>query len=149
MAMDFRTTPFPGPLTMEPELPYAGFWRRTLAWLIDALLLFAAWVVSLFVIAFIGGLAGASDAAIGDATGWPLAIGLLAAFWLYSTLMEASRRQATIGKLGAGIVVTDLEGRRISWGSRQSPLLEQADLRPALIDWLRDRRLNGAKTGVA
>ena len=115
MAMDFQTAPFPGPLTMEPELPYAGFWRRTLAWLIDAGLAVAAWIVGFVLIAFIGGFIGASDAAVNDAIGWPLAIALLVFVWLYSTLMEASRRQATLGKLGAGIVVAHVDGGRISW----------------------------------
>ena len=116
MTTDFRTdAPFPNLVAAEPELPYAGFWRRTLAWLIDASLLIAAWVVSLVVTAFIGTLAGATDAQLNNLSGWPLAIGLLVAVWLYSTLMEASRRQATVGKLAAGVVVTDGEGRRISW----------------------------------
>lgn len=115
MAMDFRTVPFPGPLTTEPELPYAGFWRRTLAWLIDTGLAVAAWIAGFVAIAFVGGLAGASDAAVNDAIGWPLAIALIVFVWLYSTVMEASRRQATLGKLAAGVVVTDTDSRRISW----------------------------------
>jgi uncharacterized RDD family membrane protein YckC len=35
--------------------------------------------------------------------------------WLYHTLMESSRYQATLGKLALGSIVTDLNGRRISF----------------------------------
>ncbi|HET9015573.1 MAG TPA: RDD family protein, partial [Thermomicrobiaceae bacterium] len=36
--------------------------------------------------------------------------------WLYYALMESSPYQATLGKLAAGIVVTDEFGGRISFG---------------------------------
>jgi len=36
--------------------------------------------------------------------------------WLYYTLMESSSRQATVGKLALGMIVTDLDGNRISFG---------------------------------
>lgn len=36
--------------------------------------------------------------------------------WLYHTLMESSRYQATLGKLAMGSIVTDLNGQRISFG---------------------------------
>jgi uncharacterized RDD family membrane protein YckC len=35
--------------------------------------------------------------------------------WLYHTLMESSRYQATLGKLALGSIVTDLNGQRISF----------------------------------
>ena len=46
-----------------------------------------------------------------------MALGLVAfvASWLYHTLMESSRRQATLGKMALGIIVTDLNGNRISF----------------------------------
>lgn len=34
--------------------------------------------------------------------------------WLYYTLMESSSKQATLGKMALGLVVTDMEGKRIS-----------------------------------
>lgn len=34
--------------------------------------------------------------------------------WLYYTLMESSSKQATLGKMALGLIVTDMEGRRIS-----------------------------------
>jgi uncharacterized RDD family membrane protein YckC len=42
-------------------------------------------------------------------------IGLLVG-WLYSALQESSETQATFGKKMMGIVVTDLDGNRISFG---------------------------------
>ena len=36
--------------------------------------------------------------------------------WLYSALMESSANQGTLGKMALGLRVTDLEGRRISFG---------------------------------
>jgi uncharacterized RDD family membrane protein YckC len=35
--------------------------------------------------------------------------------WLYFAIMESSSRQATLGKMALGIVVTDISGRRISF----------------------------------
>lgn len=36
--------------------------------------------------------------------------------WLYFAIMESSSRQATLGKMACGLMITDLEGRRISFG---------------------------------
>jgi len=35
--------------------------------------------------------------------------------WLYSTAMESSRHQGTLGKMAMGIKVTDMDGNRISF----------------------------------
>ena len=40
----------------------------------------------------------------------------IAVTWLYFALMESSIRQATLGKMALGLFVTDLEGRRVSFG---------------------------------
>ena len=36
--------------------------------------------------------------------------------WLYYAIMESSSKQATVGKMALGIVVTDLNGKRVSFG---------------------------------
>ena len=41
---------------------------------------------------------------------------LSAAQWLYFALMESSSKQATLGKMALGIIVTDLNGNRLSFG---------------------------------
>ena len=42
-------------------------------------------------------------------------LGIFAGSWLYHTMMESSRHQATLGKMALGIKVTDLNGARISF----------------------------------
>lgn len=41
---------------------------------------------------------------------------IIVATWLYFALMESSARQATVGKIALGLFVTDLQGRRITFG---------------------------------
>ncbi len=36
--------------------------------------------------------------------------------WLYNALMESSATQGTLGKMALGIIVTDMNGDRISFG---------------------------------
>jgi len=116
------------PLTARPStapsqsvvLHYAGFWIRVVAAVIDFLLMFAA----LFPIRLV---LGSVVTAIGMGSQLPLhetllvrrlvriAIGVLLAF-AYRAGMESSAFQATLGQLAVRIKVTDLEGKRISFG---------------------------------
>jgi len=101
------------------SLEYAGFWRRVGAAVIDNILLFAGGA-ALGVI--LGALAGALLAAVGKGAESMWIIRLLAqavsllANWLYFTCLECSASQATLGKSVMGLAVTDLDGRRISFG---------------------------------
>jgi uncharacterized RDD family membrane protein YckC len=36
--------------------------------------------------------------------------------WLYFALMESSAHQATLGKMALGIIVTDMQGQRLTFG---------------------------------
>jgi uncharacterized RDD family membrane protein YckC len=83
------------------RLEYAGFWIRTGAYLVDALILFAA--------NFVIGLATA--AAIPQVVGSIVSLILGAS---YFALMEASEYQATLGKMAFGIKVGDQNGDQIS-----------------------------------
>jgi len=87
---------------------YAGFWRRFAAWILDGLLL------SLVALPFSLQFGGDAAAQGGRAS----ATGTISTVvgWLYYALMESSSKQATVGKMALGIVVTDLEGRRIGFG---------------------------------
>ena len=87
---------------------YAGFWRRFAAWILDGLLL------SLVTLPFTLQFGGDAAAQAGRAS----ATGTISTVvgWLYYALMESSAKQATVGKMALGIVVTDLEGRRIGFG---------------------------------
>jgi uncharacterized RDD family membrane protein YckC len=40
---------------------------------------------------------------------------LFAGYWLYYALMTCSRKQATVGKMALGIVVTDMNGHRLTF----------------------------------
>jgi uncharacterized RDD family membrane protein YckC len=86
---------------------YAGFWRRFLAWILDGLLL--SLVTLPFTLQLGGSIAEASRRSASSTIS--LVVG-----WLYFALMESSAKQATVGKMALGIIVTDLDGRRIGFG---------------------------------
>jgi uncharacterized RDD family membrane protein YckC len=81
-----------------PIFDYAGFWKRLGAYIIDYFLISAATFALMFV-------------------SWGLLSPLLLVTgWLYFALMESSSKQATLGKMALSIVVTDMDGKRISFG---------------------------------
>ena len=88
---------------------YAGFWRRVAAVLIDGLLLS---VVTVPLTLTFGGDDGFAEAARSSTASTISAV----VTWLYYALMESSVKQATVGKMALGIMVTDLGGRRIGFG---------------------------------
>lgn len=107
---------------------YAGFWRRFAAALIDGLIMSAVqWVLQL-VLTGVGVIN--IDEFMKDFEANPDTVDwgpLLAMFWilgavmfvvqiLYFAIMESSKYQATLGKMVLGIVVTDTDGKRISFG---------------------------------
>ena len=111
---------------------YAGFWLRFAAYIIDALLLS---FVEFFIFLFLAGIFGLTAfstlqsmdmeslsepemaALIAGMIGSILTLSFFATLitWLYYALMESSARQATLGKMAVGIVVTDVQGNRISF----------------------------------
>ena len=127
-------TPMPPPppqqqWVADPQ-PYAGFWKRVVAYIVDVFIL---WIPNYI----IGNLLGVTAAqmtmmhAIENANNDPAV--MMAAYgvfwsamlpalgvqslltWAYFALCESSVMQATPGKLVMGIRVTDDEGRRISF----------------------------------
>jgi uncharacterized RDD family membrane protein YckC len=98
---------------------YAGFWRRLAAGLIDGLLLFAVYLAIAFVMGFTYGAITGNDEMSDDTANVIAYVAWIIAFllgWLYWALMESSSKQATLGKMALGIVVTDGQSRRISFG---------------------------------
>jgi len=91
------------------EITYAGFGRRLIAYVVDFLILFAAFVV------FGGVLLGLSGASQVPPEGVLNVVGFLVS-WMYFALNESSERQATWGKQFMGLKVTDLNGRQIGFG---------------------------------
>jgi len=104
---------------------YAGFWRRFAAYLIDGLIVGGVWTVIYY------GLMGAGvlsmpeivdEEDIGPFISWMIGYSLISngiiilLQTLYFAIMESSSKQATLGKMALGIIVTDDDGKRISFG---------------------------------
>jgi len=104
---------------VQPRL-YAGFWRRVVALLIDAVvfsaihwtvvLCFGIWLMVPWTL--LGGGHGPVMAELVDIALQPFGVVVV---WLYFAVCESSRWQATIGKLALGLRVTDAYGRRIGF----------------------------------
>ncbi|MDJ0947705.1 MAG: RDD family protein [Alphaproteobacteria bacterium] len=90
-------------------MQYAGFLRRMVAAIVDAIIVYPV----VFAVTFVTG--GSVDMDTSQLN--PLALLLeIVILWLYFALFECSQKRATLGKMAIGIVVTDLEGDRISFG---------------------------------
>jgi uncharacterized RDD family membrane protein YckC len=101
---------------------YANFWVRFVASFIDGIILNIFGSIAGFIAGLIIGLVFvASTGSTGD-TGAVMAAQTFGFFlgviitWLYQALLESSPRQATLGKQAMSIIVTDLNGDRISFG---------------------------------
>ena len=101
-------------------IEYAGFWRRFAAAIIDGLLVGAVFWIAW---AIIGinlqvDFTDPSDLSTNSPSGWFIILTLASYIvpWLYYALMEASAKQATLGKLALRIKVTDDAGNRVSFG---------------------------------
>jgi len=111
-----------------PRVQYAGFWVRFLAFLIDNAVMGIGFVLILIPLIFLTGLGGfigeihpnedMNDVGIFMLFGllFLAATVSLLLTWLYHALMESSEWQATLGKKVLGLVVTDMAGRRVSFG---------------------------------
>jgi uncharacterized RDD family membrane protein YckC len=106
----------------QPPARYAGFWRRSLALLIDLVLVLLGCVVIGFLILILLAIALLSNGgtALGsDPTVSLIGIAILFVFvltWLYFAGLESSPWQATVGKRATRLLVTDRMGRRLSFG---------------------------------
>lgn len=92
---------------LKSDVTYAGFWRRFLAYLIDATFLFG--VEALIAL---GVLMVAPDnlQAILNIAPVSAAVG-----WVYFILLESSPARATLGKMALNLYVADLHGDPISF----------------------------------
>jgi uncharacterized RDD family membrane protein YckC len=89
------------------EIVYAGFWRRLLAYLIDAVLLAG---VEIMIASAVAVLAPGDFQALGNVVPVSAAIG-----WAYFGVMESSPAQATLGKIALGLFVADVQGDPITF----------------------------------
>jgi uncharacterized RDD family membrane protein YckC len=110
---------------------YAGFWLRFVAYVIDSLVTFlAVGLVAALAIGFLGiGFFRAQFEEMGRGMNGPspvfpamlvvtiltLVVVSLVASWLYFAGMESSEHQGTLGKMALGLVVTDVNGQRVSF----------------------------------
>jgi uncharacterized RDD family membrane protein YckC len=98
---------------------YAGFWKRFAAYFIDEIILSFVGIMMLLVVAGIVGIpmgiSGVDEDVIAPLIVIYFGIIDFLLNWLYYTILESSGRQATLGKMAMGIVVTDMDGGRISF----------------------------------
>jgi uncharacterized RDD family membrane protein YckC/Tfp pilus assembly major pilin PilA len=87
--------------------PYAGFWRRALAYLIDSVLMVVIYLCMVAMLRIIGP---------GKQAFGLISLLYMVIAWLYNAGLESSATQATLGKSALGIKVTDLNGSRIGFG---------------------------------
>ncbi len=99
---------------------YAGFWLRFVASIIDTIILSLGGAV---IGGILGVILGIILAILGfDSTTIQVIAGIMGYCigfilnWLYFTMLEASAKQATPGKMVLRLIVTDLDGNRISFG---------------------------------
>ncbi|MCD6328416.1 RDD family protein [bacterium] len=119
---------------MDNILKYAGFWRRFMASVIDGFVLMIPSYAVVFLIGFpfnffmdtfekiesgavspeyVEELRNNMPETITRITLAILAVQVI--WWLYFAIMESSTLQATLGKMAMGSIVTDLDGRGISF----------------------------------
>jgi uncharacterized RDD family membrane protein YckC len=122
------------PAGMQPGViisprPYAGFWLRLVAHIIDNVILgiifgvIAGVCVLAVGVGTLQAMAARFNTNSDDPTiplvimGWIFAIIIVSLLlqWLYFATMESSEHQGTLGKMALGLIVTDLNDQRISF----------------------------------
>lgn len=109
---------------------YAGFWRRLAAVLIDSIIIGSVqWIAIMPLLAILGiGVASNMESmeSMDEAQSMAMAGSMMAmgvtfqiVFFviqtLYFALLESSSKQATIGKMVLGIIVTDINGNKLDF----------------------------------
>lgn len=98
-------------MSNQDSAVYAGFWRR-----------FAAFIFDIYMVSVISGVICVILVVAGQLAQKSIMNGMvvlrlaLILSWLYWALLESSSKQATLGKMVVGIIVSDSEGKRISFG---------------------------------
>jgi len=105
-----------------PAVRYGGFWRRFWAFVLDGLIVNIVTVPVGMMLSLPAATMFDSDNITAEQMAAYFSSYAMAAFigvlvtWLYYSLMESSKWQATLGKLALGLRITGLEGRRIGFG---------------------------------
>jgi uncharacterized RDD family membrane protein YckC len=105
---------------------YAGFWYRFVAYIIDYIVLYIpSFLIQSVLTAGVQSVSSSSGGARPGPGGVPPAVFALMGVsfaismtmgWLYYALMETSSKQGTLGKMAMGIIVTDMQGKRLTFG---------------------------------
>jgi uncharacterized RDD family membrane protein YckC len=130
MTAPISSVPAYPPVAASLSQPYAGFWLRLVAYIIDSVILMLGLCVLVGLIAavlgagFFRNLSNMGE----EVNSAPNVFGpifvlmiltfiflAIAANWLYYAWFESSEHQATLGKMALGLIVTDMEGRRITF----------------------------------
>ncbi|MFZ0636575.1 MAG: RDD family protein [Candidatus Acidiferrales bacterium] len=115
------------PVAFAPAYPYAGFWLRFVAYIIDSIILGIGIGVPVIAMVLASGLPSKLSVNADQSPEAILAVifsGVIltailfaiVASWLYFAYCQSSTWQATIGKKALGLIVTDLDGKRLSFG---------------------------------
>lgn len=110
-------------LPTQPVFSYAGFWKRFVAYIIDQIIISVlAFVIVIPFLAMIGLGLWSQDFDVSEnyifaiiSAYFSIILFIVIGQWLYYALME-SMKGATLGKMALGIIVTDMQGNRISFG---------------------------------
>lgn len=110
-------------LAVAPVAAYAGFWLRFVAALIDGIIISIP-TAPIFFAVFLGSIRSLQDIQRDPMSIWAVlgpklilfVLVTLVGSWLYWSLFESSTWQATPGKKILGLLVTDLNGVRITFG---------------------------------
>ena len=92
---------------LSEPVKYGGFWKRLAAAFIDHMI---------FLMAFSLFKTWLSVSTTPRGLGSSLGLFFIIGYWVYYAVMESSVKQATFGKIILGMIVTDLEGKPISFG---------------------------------
>lgn len=103
------------------EVRYGGFWRRFAASFIDGILLIIVeaiinTIAAVILITPFRGIATASISAVFTLFYYLIRVIInLLISWLYFAALESSPKQATLGKMALGLIVTDADYQRLSF----------------------------------
>lgn len=100
----------------QQHLKHAGFWKRFGAWLIDYVLIATMTYVLFLLIKLASATFEFQQAALTENENILITALFLGVSWLYKAGMESSAKQATFGKAAFDIIVTNTNGKRLSFG---------------------------------
>jgi uncharacterized RDD family membrane protein YckC len=112
------STPSPTPVAASPLAPYAGFWLRAVAIIIDSVLysIVALIVSGVFIFLMIDSdFISPADETMIVGTAVFIELFFYLGWFLYFAILESSEWQASIGKKIVGLTVTDIRGNRLSF----------------------------------